>query len=432
MKQVVFIVGFMAAAYALCAEPLPQNTILSEAGKRIEQYRKAEITLTLLDADGKPLPVGTEVHIEQTRHAFLFGCNIFMFGGCRNDKDNSLYKDRFKDLFNYATLGFYWASYEPQQGRTLQGRWKTVARWCGNNDIIAKGHPLFWTIEPQWVGSLPEEQGQNLLFGRIEREMKEFAGLVTIWDVLNEPGVGIPQGRERHAAAAVQAYETLGTIGTIQKAFDTACKADPNAVRILNDYDTSKKYEDIIEQSLAKNIPIDIIGIQSHMHSGCWTPEKTWNTCQRFARFGKPLHFTEVTLVSSPGKGDNWKPTTPDGEQRQAQEVAEFYTILFSHPAVEAITWWDLSDQGAWQKAPAGLIREDMSPKPAFDGLHKLLKETWWTVTTVKTDAAGKIQMKGFLGDYQMTAAISGKNYKAIFTLSKDGMESSVQLSSKP
>ena len=47
----------------------------------------------------------------------------------------------------------------------------------------------------------------------------------------------------------------------------------------------------------------------------------------------------------------------------------KFYTALFAHPAVQAITWWDFSDLGAWLGAPAGWLRRDMSPKPVYDRL---------------------------------------------------------------
>jgi hypothetical protein len=47
--------------------------------------------------------------------------------------------------------------------------------------------------------------------------------------------------------------------------------------------------------------------------------------------------------------------------------VGWFYTLLFSHPAVAALIWWDLSDRGALPGAPAGLLREDVGFKPAYD-----------------------------------------------------------------
>jgi hypothetical protein len=75
--------------------------------------------------------------------------------------------------------------------------------------------------------------------------------------------------------------------------------------------------------------------------------------------------------------------------------------MLFSHPAVEAITWWDFSDDGAWQGAPAGLLRKDLSPKPAYETLQRLIKHQWWTNVEATTDVHGKATFRGFHGDYQ-------------------------------
>jgi endo-1,4-beta-xylanase len=70
---------------------------------------------------------------------------------------------------------------------------------------------------------------------------------------------------------------------------------------------------------------------------------------------------------------------------------------------VEGITWWDMSD-GGWLNAPAGLIRKDGSSKPAYDELLKRIKGEWWIPPTqLITDANGRIQFYGFLGDYVLT-----------------------------
>ena len=93
---------------------------------------------------------------------------------------------------------------------------------------------------------------------------------------------------------------------------------------------------------------------------GLWPLARVWQVCESFSRFGKPLHFTETTVISGPGRQFDYRGpaladwlTTVDGETRQADYVAKFYTVLFSHPAVRAITWWDLSDMKAWLGAPA-------------------------------------------------------------------------------
>ncbi len=97
--------------------------------------------------------------------------------------------------------------------------------------------------------------------------------------------------------------------------------------------------------------------------------------------------------------------STPEGEERQAQEAITHYQTLFAHPLVEGITWWDLSD-GKWLNAPAGLLRKDGSSKPAYEELLKLVKEEWWIKPTrFSTDETGEIQFVGFLGDYELTYA---------------------------
>ena len=142
----------------------------------------------------------------------------------------------------------------------------------------------------------------------------------------------------------------------------------------------------------------DAIGIQSHMHGGVWSTDRILDIVHRFARYGVPLHFTETTIVSGPGRWDNWEATTPEGERLQADEVVRFYQTVFSCPEVAALTWWDLSDRRAWQNAPAGLVRRDMSPKPAYTRLLSLIKGRWWSNDVNTTDAGGTARFRLYGG----------------------------------
>ena len=134
---------------------------------------------------------------------------------------------------------------------------------------------------------------------------------------------------------------------------------------------------------------------------------------ERFARFGLPLHLSETTLLSGdlmpPEIEDlndhqvpSW-PSTPEGEERQADEVVRHYRTLLSHPSVEAITYWGITDLGSWLGAPAGLVRADGTPKPAYDELHRLVKQEWWVEPTrLRTDAQGQVKVSGWAGDYRI------------------------------
>jgi hypothetical protein len=142
------------------------------------------------------------------------------------------------------------------------------------------------------------------------------------------------------------------------------------------------------------------------MHAGEWPIERVWEVCQTYSKFGKPIHFTEVTVLSGEqvdARPQPW-PSTPEGEARQADYVEKLYTLLFSHPTVQAITWWDFMD-GAWKKAPAGLVRADLTPKPAYDRLMKLIKGKWWTKASLISDGKGRASTRGFLGQYRVTVA---------------------------
>lgn len=250
---------------------------------------------------------------------------------------------------------------------------------------------------------------------RIRKIIPDFRGFVDRWDVINEAtaagkfDTGVSRWIAREGADVV-----------VGKVLTWARKANPDAVLVYNDYNIGASLERLLERMVEDRMPFDILGIQSHMHGGEWPLEKAWATCETYARFGKPLHFTELTVLSGEHGWERkglW-PTTPAGEQRQAEYVEKLYTLLFSHPAVEAITWWDFMD-GGWQKAPAGLIRADLSPKPAYQRLLKLVREEWWTRLSLRTDPEGKCKFEGFLGDYDVTVQDKKSTRSGTFSLKK-------------
>ena len=411
-------VGAMGMASDV-ADPLSS----AEIAKRIRAHRTAAVTLTVTGPAGRPL-AREPVTVRQVRHKFLFGCNAYMLDRCRAPVLERAYRRRFAALFNYATLPFYWGAYEPREGQPSADRLAKMARWCAANGIGVKGHPLCWhQVPPKWLAGRTPEQVARAQWGRIGREVKAFAGRIDIWDVVNE-AVVMPDFRGGRNPIA-RLCKRLGRAGLVKRAFDLARQANPKATLVLNDFMTSARYERLIRQCLDAGVSIDVIGIQSHMHRRFWGVRRAWEVCQRFAKFGKPLHFTELTILSGKLKTDNdwnrrrsgWN-TTPEGEKRQAQQVEALYRVLFSHPAVEAITWWDFSDLGAWQGAPAGLVRKDMSPKPAYEVLHRLIKKEWWTgELKLTTDADGRVSFRGFLGDYILQSARG----KATFRLDRPG-----------
>jgi endo-1,4-beta-xylanase len=404
----VFALCLSSLSTLPAANPSDQQ-LEAEADARIERYRKADATITVTDADGKPV-AGAEVLVEQTRHAFLFGSNIFAWGRVGDEAGEAAYREQFAQVFNFATLPFYWWSYEAERGRPSHERTEQVARWCREQGIVCKGHPLAWNYaEPKW---LPDDSDQVMALQRqrIADCVTRFSGLIDIWDVVNEATHFDREECLRRAPKLSATWAQIGRDEFIRQCFHEARAANARATLLINDYRTDPAFAERVEKLVGPNgQPLyDVIGIQSHQHGGVWSNRKIWETCERFARFGVPLHFTEATILSGKSgwelaqRDQEW-PTTPEGEATQAREVERFYTMLYSHPAVDAITWWDFSDRNAWQRAPAGFLRRDMSPKPAYETLHRLIKDKWWTRTTVRTDAQGKASFRGTLGQYRIT-----------------------------
>jgi len=399
------------------------DAVVNQAEDRIRKCRMGTAALRLTGPNGQPLPSGASLRISQTRHKFLFGCNIFKLGRCRTAEDNAAYEKQFAELLNYATLPFYWWQYEMQKGKPDDARTEEIARWCNARGIAMKGHPLAWNwAEPRWLAQSTPEEAMQLQFERIGRCTERFKGSIDIWDVVNEATHYDRDEVKQRAPRLTQAIAKLGIGEYVRTAFKIARKANPQAVLVINDYRMDAAYADNVISQLVDEAgkPLyDVIGLQSHMHGGYWGAARAWEVCERFAKFGKPLHFTETTVVSGPKKDSLWA-TTPEGEQLQAKQVAEFYTVLFSHPAVEAITWWDFTDQNAWQRAPAGLVRDDMSPKPAYDQLRDLVKGKWWTKVETTADSRGGADFQGFFGQYEVEAKLGDRRLTGGFSLDRD------------
>jgi len=402
-------------------------------------HRKAGVNLRLVTENGQPA-ANQELKIEQKSHQFLFGVGGFEAielaggnpdGSAIDEKRAAFLQEKLDKLFainNYTTLPFYLGRYEPQEGKTDERRLKAGARWFAERNITLKGHPLCWhTVCAPWLMNYSNTEILKKVIERIERDVSSFAGLIDMWDVINE--VVIMPIFDKYDNAITRICKEYGQIRIVKEVFEAAKRANPNAVLLLNDFDISLDYEILIDKCLQAGIPIDVIGIQSHQHQGYWRAEKIRNVLERFSRFGLPLHFTENTLISGdimpPHIVDlnDWQveiwPTTPEGEDRQMREIVEMYEILFSHPKVQAITTWSGSDD-SWLHAPAGFLRTDNSEKPAYNALRDKIKNEWRTVINGRTDANGCIKLEGFKGAYE----VSCMEKTALFELDgKDTLE---------
>lgn len=380
------------------------------------EHRRGRVRVTVIDDEGAPV-TRRAVQVEQVGHAFGFGCiafDLIEYANGRASQDAHL-ADDWLELFGLGVLPFYWGDFEPQPGQLRTDALGATARWLRDRGVRVKGHPLVWhTVKAAWLDALPTDEVERRVLARVRREVTDFAGLVDEWDVINEAVImpifdnepdGVPN-------AVSRLCRERGRVELVRAVFDEARRADPAVRLLINDFDLSADYVRLIEEVLQAGVVLDAIGIQTHMHQGFRGAELV-AIADRFAQFGLPLHFTETTIVSgdlmprdiidlNDYAPESW-PSTPAGERRQARDIEAHYRLLVAHPAVESITYWGLTDRGAWLGAPVGLLRADGTRKPSYDALHALLRGEWWMpATTLVTDAEGSIEVDGFAGDYAL------------------------------
>jgi endo-1,4-beta-xylanase len=414
-------------------------------------HRHVRATLTVRRPDGSAC-ADADVTVEQRRHSFPFGNIGFdfvglanreepgagqesVFGGAEPDAAARLV-DLWLEVFNTATLPFYWAGFEPVRDGPDTDRLLAAARWFRARGVSVKGHPLVWhTLAPDWLRELPDVEVEQALRARIRREVGQFGGLIDAWDAINEAVIMPVFDNEEQQNAVTRLCLRRGRIAMVRLAFEEARAARPGVTLVLNDFDMSTAYECLIEGVLEAGIELDAIGLQSHMHQGYWGEEKTLAILDRFARYGLPLHLTESTLVSGdlmpPEVEDlndyqvpSW-PSTAEGEERQADEIVRHYRTLLSHPSVQFVNYWGITDQGSWLGAPVGLVDVDGSVKPAYEALRHLIKQEWWVPPTrLRTDGTGRVSLRGWAGAY----TVSGVGGTASFELQPDCADLEVAL----
>jgi hypothetical protein len=107
-------------------------------------------------------------------------------------------------------------------------------------------------------------------------------------------------------------------------------------------------------------------------------------------------------------------------ENYQSAYISDFYTLVFSHPSVTSLTYWNLFDKNAWRGHASGLVDSQNNEKKAFYTLKKLIKEKWNTnISETKIDLRNPFKFKGFYGTYSGKLKISNKIYDFTFVHKK-------------
>lgn len=314
----------------------------------------------------------------------------------QNAKEAAIVKEQFNSISPENVLK--WEVIHPQPDKydfTLADKYVDFGQ---RNHMFIIGHNLVWHSQvPKWV--FEDEKGNpvsrevllNRLREHIDTVVGRYKGRINGWDVVNE--VVDEDGSLRKS-------QWLKIIGPdyIEKAFEYAHQADPNAELYYNDYNLENEVKrkgglDLVRNLKAKGVHITGVGLQDHFSLDFATTQQINATIEDFSKLGVKLMITELDVdvlppalktqtadVSAKAAADaKLNPYTdglPDSVQQQlATRYAELFRTYASHCGeVTRVTFWGVSDGNSWKNGwPVRgrtnyplLFDRNEQPKPAF------------------------------------------------------------------
>lgn len=315
------------------------------------------------------------------RKGFLLGCNAFGYPA-----RGPLYQDRFRELFNFGTTNLYLSRYAPEPDRRDYGRTDNETEWLRSTNMAVKPCPPFYmarSVTPEWLKNLPYPEVRKAAHELVSEVTRRYAGKTEFCEIVNE-------AHDYSNSLDLTAEQLVDIADVCSRA---AREGDPNVKRIINcchlwaDYGARPGKDGrarrspyvYIRDCIKAGVEFEIVGLQLYY------PEydlfEIDRMLDRYATLGKPIHITEMGCSSAPGidpdaqrkkAAAGWH--GPWTEEMQADWVEGVYTIFYSKPYIEAVSWWDLADAVSFWPY-GGLCRGDVSPKPAYVRLQALLRE---------------------------------------------------------
>jgi len=361
-----------------------------EANTRIEQIRKRNTRITIVNPSGQPIS-DVNVQIQQTKHRFAFG-------SCINPLvlSDANYANFFKNHFEWAVMEneSKWYSNEPTQGNVTYTTADNIYNWCSANEIIMRGHCIYWEVEgavQDWIKNLsyaPLPAASPLrtaVENRMNSAVNHFKGKFVHWDVDNEMLHG--SFYKDRLGDAIHPWM-----------FQAAHAIDPNCKLFVNEYNVvagneTEAYKAQIQDLIDNNAPVQGIGAQCHMGGDTVEPLTVYSRLESLAEMNLPIWCTEYDFAAA------------DVNVR-ADGLEKFYRTAFSHPSVEGILMWGFWQNSHWRD-DCYIVNADWTLNEAGRRFEALMNE--WTTNDANTsDSDGRVNFKGFHGSYEIILTVPG------------------------
>jgi len=387
------------------------------AAARIEQLRKGDFPIRVVDASGKPV-ADAKVSVRMIRHAFPWATAVNAKQiASKGIEADERYRKIVETYFNKGVLAndMKWGRIINQKPGAKQDIADALA-WFKAREMPVRGTILVWPswqYTPPFLRLLEKDPAalRNTVANHITSMTTNYKGEFADWDVINE---------------TYKHNDLLKILGrdVMVDWLKLARAGDPAAKLYYNDYimfhgttpDAPSQYlYDLIKFFKDKGAEIDGIGEQAHFIGIPPGPAELVATLDRFGKLGLPIQITEFDIE------------TPD-EQLQADFTRDFLTAAFSHPSVNGIVHWEFWENPEG-KPDACLWRKDGSIREPGKVWVDLTTKQWWTNADGKTAADGTYATRGFYGDYEVTVSQGARTKTTRLKLQPGAAVQSISLS---
>ena len=357
--------------------------------ERIEKIRKADCSLVLTNADGKPL-ANTRVKLTLRRHEFGFGSATPAGLYVKDTEDGRRFREIIDRLFSIVVFendlkDMWWGEDTPAHERAARKEELNKAfAWLGERHIAVRGHYLMQVAVPGNVEKMDTETIRRH-FLDTARQRIEFAGSrVCEWDAINHPVAwGGAKLFRQHPGLENLDREVLSLARTLTKLpmfvnEDQLFRPGPQADGTF-DYLVKLKQD---------GIRVDGLGNQAHVHESYLpSPERMLALTDRFAELVPRQAITEYDLQ-----------TTGD-EELAADYTRDMLITCFSHPAYTSFLLWGFWEGSHWEPTAASW-KKDWTILKRGEVLEEWLGKRWRTEVSLTTDSSGTVRWRGFPGWY--------------------------------
>jgi len=262
-----------------------------------------------------------------------------------NLPDAAQYQQTAASEFSMLTPGnqLKWDTTEPQQNNFNFAPGDMNGLFAQQHNMVFHGHTLVWHNQlPGWLtgGSWTAASLTAVLQNHVDKVVAHFKGKIAFWDVVNE---AFNDDGTRRASM----FQNIIGQSYIEIAFQHARAADPAAILVYNDFniETINPKSDavfaMVQDFQRRGIPIDGIGLQTHLTAGGLDYNSLAANMQRFANLGLKIYISELDVRET-------VPASMPALQSQATVYQNVLDRCLLQPACKGFTIWGFTDKYSW------------------------------------------------------------------------------------